>query len=192
MSEQLEKARNVLLDRGTSSSARRSEVIPLHVDGETVEVEVRAPTYAEINGATPPDEVVEQVGEELAHQLALICECTYLPGEDTKLFGANGAIKDLADAPFGQNSYVQKLVETINYVTGYSVEPPDGVDNPQLQEIESVFTQLEDIADEHKRSGEKLDPGTVADIAKRGRNAVSYLDRGVTDQGGDEGNKTTH
>jgi len=190
MSDELEKARSLMFDTGVSDKARRSEEITIRVQGEEIPVEMRATTLAESSNLNPPSGLVDQLGEETATNLALVAECAYHAETGDKLFAGDEHLEALANAPTQRGGWVSRLIDCANYVHGFSKIPPDGVQSPALQELESCFAQLEDIASAHIQSGEKLDPSDVKDIAQRGRNYCSFVDRGETDEAPEDEGKS--
>lgn len=183
MSDERQRARNLLLDKGTSKQARKSVEITVYVGDDPLDLEVRQLAIAEARDISTPEKVRDEIDGEPDNQLLLIARCTYIPGTDEQpLNDAEGMIR-LHEAPYGTDGWVAKLSQAANYVHGYRTDTPEGVEDPRLIEIADAADQLQAIAEQQS----ELDTGQVAEIGERIATWARYMD-----QGGDhEGNPMT-
>lgn len=185
MTEELkQQARTALLSEGTGDQARTSRTTTVTVDEHDVEVEVRAlPLSTYESTRIPPVIRTEDGGVETKYedmqlstirQVALICECTYIPGTSERIFDEPGDVRQLLDAPFHQRSWLNQLAELVDYVHGRRTDPPEGIQDPLLGEIEESARDMQRQAE----SADDLSAQNVATIAERIANLAGRMHRG--------------
>jgi hypothetical protein len=177
MSE-LEKYQTVFLDQGTGDKARQSETITCVVGEEEMDLEVRSLTMAEFKEMDPSPAVKDRVDGEVDGDIMTVAKTAYIPGTDDRPFDSPDAIARLHDAPYSASGWMARVVQTANYVMGFTSTVPEGVQDPRLDEIAQAATELESICQQAKQDGDELHPDEVAFIAREIRAGAELLDEG--------------
>jgi len=181
MTDELQRYRNVFLDRYTSSDSFRSETIDITVDGETLPIEVRETSIRDMSSMFIPDDLIAEVGAETARQIVLVMRCSFIPGSDQRIWQPpepdqeNSDLDALLDAPMDGRGPIGRIYEAINYVHGYRTDPPRGIQDPRLEEIAEICAHGQALAEDHD---EQLDNGEIAELFERVKLYAKSIDHG--------------